>query len=67
MARPQDPEAAETVQTDGIKAVDPAAICSRCGRFSARSLADVMQGQCPREWAYRDAMAEEDCNRHANT
>lgn len=28
MNEPQDPEAAETVQTESIKAVDPAAICS---------------------------------------
>ena len=28
MSKNQDPEAAETVQTESIKAVDPAAICS---------------------------------------
>jgi hypothetical protein len=28
MNEPKDPEAAETVQTESIKAVDPAAICS---------------------------------------
>ena len=29
MNEPKDPEAAETAQTESIKAVDPAAICSR--------------------------------------
>ena len=33
MSENQDPEAAETVQTESIKAVDPAAICSAVGEI----------------------------------
>lgn len=41
-------------------------VCPKCKRLVAKCAEDAMDGYCPREWAYRDKDAEEDCVRHAN-
>jgi hypothetical protein len=38
--------------------------CPDCGRNKAKNADDAAKGLCPKWWAVRDAMADEDCERH---
>lgn len=39
--------------------------CPDCGRPKAHSAGDAARGDCPKWWAVRDGMAEQDCKNHA--
>ncbi len=39
--------------------------CEKCGRIKAKNFTEACNGNCPREYAYRDPDAEKDCIRHA--
>lgn len=42
-------------------------VCPDCKRGKAKNVADAAAGLCPKWWAVRDEMADQDCARHAST
>lgn len=41
--------------------------CPGCGRLKAKNAGDAAKGLCPKWWAFRDEMAEKDCERYASS